>query len=117
MSAEKAGYTLNVGSVEPTPIESPAGSNKQLFDGDSDGKAPPGTSKEAGGSKTRPSRWKVWTAIACAAVIVLVLAIVLPLYFTVIKKQHSSSGGSGGGSSGSSSGDLPVTQPVSILFC
>jgi hypothetical protein len=117
MSAEKADYAINVGSIEPTPIESPADSDRQLFNDNSDEKAAPATSVGTGNSQTHPSRWKLWTAIACAAAIVLVLAIVVPIYFTVIKKMQSSSGGSRGGSSNTSTGDLPVTQPVSIVFC
>ena len=107
---------LNAASVEPTPIESPAGSDRQLFDGDSDEKAAPSTTTVAGASQARPSRWKLWAAIGSAIVIVLALAIVLPLYFTVIKKKQPSSGGSGSGGSSSGNGDLPVTQPVSIVF-
>lgn len=110
MSAEKAGYAL---SVEPTPIESLNGSNRQLLAKQDEANR---TTESASPVEPTPppprrSRRKLWLAIGAAAIVILVLIVVLPVYFTVIKKRNGGSGGHGSGGSNGSDGDLPIAQP------
>lgn len=58
------------------------------------------------GGPARRRRLGLWLGIGAAAIVVVVLAVVLPVYFTVIKKHNNSSSGSksGSGSGGSSGG-------------
>ncbi|CAG7854560.1 Probable glucan 1,3-beta-glucosidase D; AltName: Full=Exo-1,3-beta-glucanase D [Serendipita indica DSM 11827] len=104
-----------LGSVDPTPMEaSPSASDRQLYNEQpADAKeAPTGDPKPT--PPARSSRWKLFAALGCLAVVILVLVIVLPVYFLVIKKRNTSTGGHGGsGGGGAVNGDdtLPVAQP------
>lgn len=62
--------------------------------------------KAGAGVPARRRRLGLWLGIGAAAIVVVVLAVVLPVYFTVIKKHNNSSSGSksGSGSGGSSGG-------------
>lgn len=63
----------------------------------------------AGFAKGLPQRWKFYAGIAAATIVVVILAIVLPVYFTVIKPKSDAEGGNSDGSNG---GDPSVPSPT-----
>lgn len=90
--------------LDPSPLGgSPTGSDSHIV-------------KEEGApvANAQGSKWKK-LAIGAGVVVVLVLVVALPVYFTVGKKNSSGNGGSsGGGGGGNGGGDLPVAQPGGV---
>lgn len=64
------------------------------------------------GAPPRRNRLYMWLGIGAAAIVVIVLAVVLPVYFTVIKK-HNSSGSARGGTGGATGSSGDATNPES----
>ncbi|KAI0333479.1 glycoside hydrolase [Cubamyces sp. BRFM 1775] len=63
------------------------------------------------GAPPRRNRLYMWLGVGAAAIVVIVLAVILPVYFTVIKKHNSDSARGGLGGAAGSSGH--ATNPES----
>ena len=81
---------------------SPSASDRQLYAGTTE--KVPDTAEIGNYGAAKSSRWKKTIVIGAAVLICVVLAVVLPVYFLVVKKQPSQTsadtgtvGGSGGG--------------------
>ncbi|KAI0666164.1 glycoside hydrolase [Trametes maxima] len=74
-------------------------------------------SEKAGPAAAAPARRRrlyMWLGIGAAAIVVIVLAVILPVYFTVIKK-HNGSGGGGLGRPGSGAASSNPESPTGAV--